>query len=74
MINGERIYLGIEEPIRRVVAQQSGVPNPTGRWDYDRVVTDEPAGKLTLVIRASNAGKVQTGDFVARPDANCCCP
>lgn len=53
MINGERVCFGIEEPIRRVVSQKARVPNPTDRWDYDEVVTHEPAGKLVLVIQAS---------------------
>jgi hypothetical protein len=51
-INGERISFGIEEAIRRVVTQKPRVPNPTDRWDYDEIVTHEPAGKLALLIRS----------------------
>lgn len=50
LIKGEHVSFGIEEPIRRVVTQKPRVPNPTDRWDYDEVVTHEPAGKLTLTI------------------------
>jgi hypothetical protein len=80
-INGERIRFGIEEPIRKAVTQKARIPNPTDRWDYDEVVAQEPAGKLSLVLQAGmwNAyeqrtrwsdGKVQrlenlVGDFVA---------
>lgn len=53
VINGERVCFGIEEPIRRVVTEKARVSNPTDRWDYDEVVTHEPAGKLALVIKAS---------------------
>jgi hypothetical protein len=80
-INRERVCFGIEEPIRRVVTQKARVPNPTDRWDYEELVTHEPAGKLSLVIQTSvwreyeqrtrwSDGKVQrleslVGDFVA---------
>lgn len=81
VINGGRVCFGIEEPIRRVVTQKARVPNPTDRWDYDELVTHEPAGKLALIIQASlwreyeqrtrwSDGKVQRlesliGDFVS---------
>ena len=52
LINGEHVSFGIEEPIRRVVTQKPRVPNPTDRWDYDEVVTHEPAGKLALIIHS----------------------
>lgn len=52
LINGEHVSFGIEEPIRRVVTQKPRVPNPTDRWDYDEVVTHEPAGKLALTIHS----------------------
>ena len=52
LINGEHLSFGIEEPIRRVVTQKPRVPNPTDRWDYDEVVTHEPAGKLALIIHS----------------------
>jgi hypothetical protein len=52
LISGEHVAFGIEEPIRRVVAQKPRVPNPTDRWDYDEVVTHEPTGKLALVIHS----------------------
>lgn len=35
VINNERVFFGIEEPIRKVVVQKSRVANPTDRWDYD---------------------------------------
>jgi hypothetical protein len=57
LINGERVSFGIEEPIRRVVTQKPRVPNPTDRWDYDQVVTYEPAGKLFCVIHADTWGR-----------------
>ena len=57
LINGEHVSFGIEEPIRRVVTQNPRVPNPTDRWDYDKVVTHEPGGKLALVIRSTTSGK-----------------
>ena len=47
------MFFGIEEPIRRVVTQKPRVANPTDRWDYDEIVTDEPGGKLALVIHSS---------------------
>jgi hypothetical protein len=50
LIKGEHVSFGIEEPIRRVVTQKARVPDPTDRWDYDEVVSHEPAGKLTLII------------------------
>ena len=81
VINGEHVCFGIEEPVRRVVTQKARVPNPTDRWDYDEVVTHEPAGKLALIIQAAvwreyerrtrwSDAKVQrveslVGDFVA---------
>jgi hypothetical protein len=52
LISGERVSFGIEEPIRRVVTQKPRVPNPTDRWDYDEVVSHEPAGKLALIIHS----------------------
>ena len=57
VINGERVCFRIEEPIQRVVTQKARVPNPTDRWDYDEVVTHEPAGKLALVIQSNMWGK-----------------
>jgi hypothetical protein len=51
-INGEYVFFGIEEPIRRIVTQKPRVPDPTDRWDYDEVVTYEPAGKLALIIHS----------------------
>jgi hypothetical protein len=53
LINDEQVSFGIEEPIRRVVTQKPRVPNPTDRWDYDKVVTHLPGGKLALVIRSA---------------------
>ena len=50
LIKGEHVSFGIEEPIRKVVTQKARVPKPTDRWDYDEVVTHEPAGKLALII------------------------
>jgi hypothetical protein len=50
LIKGEHVSFGIEEPIRKVVTQKARVANPTDRWDYDEVVTHEPAGKLSLII------------------------
>lgn len=52
VINGEHVSFGIEELIQRVVTQKPRVPNPTDSWDYDKVVTHEPVGKLALVIRS----------------------
>jgi hypothetical protein len=57
LINGEQVSFGIEEPIWRVVVQKPRVPNPTDRWDYDKVVTHLPGGKLALVIRSTTSGK-----------------
>jgi hypothetical protein len=57
VIKGKHVSFGIEEPIRRVVVQKPRVPNPTDRWDYDKVVTHEPGGKLALVIRSTTSGK-----------------
>src|SRR5438445_4516523 len=59
LINGEHVSFGIEEPIRRVVTQQTRVPNPTDRWDYDEVVTHEPAGKLALIIHSRLRGRYE---------------
>lgn len=57
IINGEHVSFGIEEPVRRVVAQIPRVPNPTDRWDYDKVVTYEPAARLALVIHSLTRGQ-----------------
>jgi hypothetical protein len=57
LINGEHVSFGIEEPIRRVVTQKPRVPNPTDQWDYDKIVTHEPGGKLRLVIHSSTSGQ-----------------
>ena len=57
VINGERVSFGIEEPVRKVVAEKPRVANPTDRWDYDKVVTHEPSGKLALIIHASTWGE-----------------
>lgn len=59
LINGEHVSFGIEEPIRRVVTQKPRVPNPTDRWDYDKIVTHEPGGKLALVIHSSTSGQYE---------------
>lgn len=59
VINGEHVSLGIEEPIRKVVTQKPRVPNPTDRWDYDEVVTHEPAGKLVLIIHSGTWGQYE---------------
>jgi hypothetical protein len=59
LINGEQVSFGIEEPIPRVVVQKPRVPNPTDRWDYDKVVTHEPGGKLALVIRSGTWGQYE---------------
>lgn len=50
VINNERVFFGIEEPIRKVVVQKTRVANPTDRWDYDETVSYEPGGKLALCI------------------------
>ena len=57
LINGEHVSFGIGEPIRKVVVQKPTVPNPTDRWDYDKVVTYEPTAKLVLVIRSTTGGR-----------------
>jgi hypothetical protein len=59
LIGGERIFFGIEEPVRKVVTQKPRVPNPTDRWDYDKIVTHEPGGKLALVIHSGTWGKYE---------------
>ena len=59
LIKGEHVSFGIEEPIRRVVTQKPRVPNPTDRWDYDEVVTHEPAGRLVLIIHAGTWGRYE---------------
>jgi hypothetical protein len=50
LLNGDHVSFGIEEPIRRVVTQKPRAPNPTDRWDDDKIVKYEPGGKLALVI------------------------
>lgn len=50
VINNERVFFGLEEPIRKVVVQKPRVANPTDRWDYDETVSYEPGGKLALCI------------------------
>ncbi len=57
VISGKHVSFGIEEPIRKVVTQKPRVPNPTDRWDYDEIVTHEPAGKLVLSIHADTYGQ-----------------
>ncbi len=57
LTNSEQVSFGIDEPIRKVVTQKPRVANPTDRWDYDKVVTHEPAGKLALVIRSATWGQ-----------------
>jgi hypothetical protein len=52
-INNERLFFGIEEPIRKVVVQKPRVPNPTDRWDYDETVSYEPGGRLALCIHSN---------------------
>jgi predicted RNase H-like nuclease (RuvC/YqgF family) len=59
LIDGQQVQFGVEEPIRKVVTQKARVPNPTDRWDYDEVVTHEPAGKLVLAVRAETWGQFQ---------------
>jgi hypothetical protein len=39
------------------VTQKPRVANPTERWDYDEVVTHEPAGKLVLIIHSGTWGQ-----------------
>ena len=52
-IDGRRVSFGIEEAIRKVVTQKPRVLNPTDKWDYDEIVTDEPSGTLALLIHTS---------------------
>ena len=59
LINGEHVFFGIEESVRKVVTQKPRVPNPTDRWDYDQIVTYEPSGKLVLVIQATTWGNFE---------------
>jgi hypothetical protein len=59
LINGERVSFGIEEPVRKVVTQKPRVPNPTDRWDYDEIVTEEPGGKLVLILHSGTWGKYE---------------
>lgn len=59
LIDGKHVSFGIEEPIRRVVTRKPRLPNPTDSWDYDEVVTHEPAGKLVLVIRSEASGQYE---------------
>lgn len=49
--------VGVSEQVRRVVIQKPRVPNPTDRWDYDQVVTHEPAGRLALIIHSGLCGR-----------------
>ena len=57
VIDGERVCFGIEEPVRKIVTRKPRVPKPTDRWDYDQIVTFEPAGKLALVIHSDVWGQ-----------------
>lgn len=59
LLNGEHVSFGIEEPIRRVVTLKPRVPNPTDRWDYDKIVAHEPGGKLVLVIHSPTSGQYE---------------
>jgi hypothetical protein len=59
LIDGRQVPFAVEEPIRRVVTKKARVPNPTDRWDYDEIVTREPAGKLVLTILASTWGQFE---------------
>jgi hypothetical protein len=59
LIDGRQIPFAIEEPIRKVVTQKARVPNPTDRWDYDEIVTHEPAGKLVLTVLAATWGQFE---------------
>jgi hypothetical protein len=59
LIDGQTVAFGIEEPIHKVVMQKARVPNPTDRWDYDEIVTQEPNGKLVLIIHSSTWGKYE---------------
>jgi hypothetical protein len=53
-IEGCKIAFGVEEPVRKVVTQKPRVPNPTDKWDYDRIVTFESSGQLVLSIHSSS--------------------
>jgi hypothetical protein len=53
LIHGRRVSFGIEEEVRRIVTRKPRVPNPTDRWDYDEVVTNEATGVLALMIHTS---------------------
>ena len=57
LINGEHIPFSIKELICGVVTQTPRVSNPSDRWDYDEVVTNEPVGKLVLAIPGKTWGK-----------------
>lgn len=59
LINGEHVLFGIEEPVRKVATQKPRVANPTDRWDYDEIVTHEPAGKLVLIIHSGACGQFE---------------
>jgi hypothetical protein len=59
LVNGEHVRFAIEEPVRKVVTQKPRVPHPTDTWDYDKVVTYEPAGKLVLSILAETSGRIE---------------
>jgi hypothetical protein len=68
VINNERVFFGIEEPIRKVVVQKPRVPNPTDRWDYDETISYEPGGKLALCIH-SGTSSGERGERVRWSDA-----
>jgi hypothetical protein len=53
LIHGRRVSFGIEEEVRRIVTRKPRVPNPTDRWDYDEIVTNEATGVLALMIHTS---------------------
>lgn len=59
LVNGEHVRFAIEEPVCKVVTQRPRVPHPTDTWDYDKVVTYEPAGKLVLSILAEMSSHVE---------------
>lgn len=59
LINGESVVFGIEEPIHKVVTKRARVPNPTDSWDYDEIVTQEPSGKLVLIVHSETSGKYE---------------
>ena len=59
LIIGEQVSFGIEEPIRKVVVQRPRVHNPPDRWDYDKVVTHDPGGRLALVICSETMGQFE---------------